>query len=88
MSSRIPHPSQRHPALRFLSQFILAIDLGFLALTFGIVVLAGFGVLADPLALGVVLACLVVWSVHALRVRRHAADEHEELIHARERRGF
>ncbi|WP_372789196.1 hypothetical protein [Paraconexibacter sp.] len=88
MSAHIPHPSERHPVLRMLSQFVLAIDIGFLALTAGIIVLAGFGVLESPVTLGIVIACIALWVVHAVRLHRHRADEHLEMIRARERRGF
>ncbi len=76
MNADLPRPTERHPVLRVLAQFVLAIDVGFLALTAGIIVLAGFGVLESPVTLGVVIACIVAWIVHAVRLHRRRADDH------------
>lgn len=81
-------PHGDHPALRTAGQLVLLLSLGALVLTAGIVVLAGPGVLASPVALGVVLGLLAVWVAYGAKLHRHRRDVRPDAARQRERRGF
>jgi len=83
-----PDPAREHRVLRTAGMLFLALDLGFLTITAGLVVLAGFGVLASPLVLAVITVLVAAWVGHLVLVRRHPPDATASDARARERRGY